>query len=584
MEPGLSSSPHSPLYTSLLVAGPRIRPLTQIHARIVISTLHRNRSLLTKLLTLIISAGYPLYANRLLPSVPNPDAFLFDSIIRASSRSTLPLHSLHFYLLMLSSSLRPSNYTFTSLLKTCADLSASDLGRILHSHVLAAGFGLDRFVQTSLVVLYSKAGNLIIARKVFNRMPDKSVVVWNALISGYEQNGRAGEAIELFYLMRKKGIEPDDATLAILLSACSQVGDLALGKWLHEHYIQGKNLRLGLVLGSSLLNMYARCGQVAKAREIFDGLEEQNAVSWTAMIAGYGMHGFAEQAMELFERMQLYGPPPNLVTFVAVLSACAHGGMVQQGREAFDSMKFDYNFIPRAEHHVCMVDLYGRAGLLDEAMKFIRDQITGEPEAAVWTALLGACKMHKNFNRAAEIATKLLALEPENPSHHVLLSNIHALAGKMEKVEEIRDFMISRGWRKKTGYSLIEINNVPYMFRMGDTSNLKTVEIYRYLEELICRIREVGYEPMTDSVLHELEEEEREVALRFHSEKLAVAFGLLSTGAGSLIKVVKNLRICGDCHLAIKFISGVTGREIVVRDKHRFHHFRYGLCSCQDYW
>ncbi|KAI0516242.1 hypothetical protein KFK09_008914 [Dendrobium nobile] len=585
MEPDLSSSsPHSPLYTSLLAAGHRIRPLTQIHARIIISTLQPNRSLLTKLLTLIISSGFPLYARRLLPSVPSPDTFLFDSLIRASSRSTLPLHSLHFYLLMLSSSLRPSNYTFTSLLKACADLSAFNLGRILHLHVLAAGFDLDRFVQTSLVVFYAKVGNLVVARKVFDRMPERSVVVWNAMISGYEQNGRAGAAIKLFYLMQEEGMEPDEATLAILLSACSQVGEFGLGKWVHEHYINGKNLRLGVILGSSLVNMYARCGHVEKAREVFEGLEEHNVVSWTAMIAGYGMHGFAEQAMELFKRMKLYGPSPNLITFVAVLSACAHGGMVEQGREAFESMKFDYGLIPRAEHHVCMVDLYGRAGFLAEALQFIRDQITGEPGAAVWTALLGACKLHKDFDRAAQIATKLLALEPENPSHYVLLSNIHALAGKMDTVEEIREVMISRGWRKQTGYSLIEINNVSYIFRMGDKSNPQTVEIYQYLEELICRIREAGYVPITDSVLHELEEEEREVAIRFHSEKLAVAFGLLRTGEGTLIRIVKNLRICGDCHLAIKFISGVTGREIIVRDKHRFHHFRDGLCSCQDYW
>lgn len=450
--------------------------------------------------------------------------------------------------------------------------------------MLATGFDPDRFVQTSLVVFYAKGGKSVVARKVFDRMPEKSVVAWNAMISGYEQNGRAAAAIELFHLMREEGMEPDEATLAILLSACSQVGDLGLGKWVHEHYIEGNNLNLGVVLGSSLVNMYARCGHVGKAREVFEGLPEQNVVSWTAMIAGYGMHGFGEQAMELFKRMQLDGPLPNPVTFVAVLSACAHGGMVERGKEAFESMKCDYGLIPRAEHHVCMVDLYGRAGLLDEAMQFIKDQITGEPGAAVWTAFLGACKMHKDFDRAAGIATKLLALEPENPSHYVLLSNIHALAGKMNKVEEIRDVMISRGWRKHIGYSLIEINHVSYLFRMGDTSNPKMVEIYRYLEELICRIREAGYEPMTDSVLHELEEEEREVALRVHSEKLAVAFGLLSTSKGTLIRIVKNLRICGDCHLAIKFIARETSREIIVRDKHRFHHFKDGLCSCHDYW
>ncbi|KAK8933797.1 Pentatricopeptide repeat-containing protein [Platanthera zijinensis] len=576
--------PHSPEYSSLLRAGPRIRPLTQIHARLVVSGNHPGRSLLTKFLTLAVSSGHPLYARRLLPSVPNPDAFLFVSLIRASSRSPLPFHSIHFYRLMLSFSIPPSNFSFTSVLKSCADISASQLGRIIHTHVITSGFDADRFVQSALVVFYSKNGSLDVARKVFDRMPDRSVVSWNSMISGYEQNGLAGSAITVFNLMTKEEMEPDSATLAIVVSACSQLGDMDLGKWVHENYIKGKIFPLGVVLGSSLVNMYARCGHVRRAREVFDGLEDRNVVAWTAMIAGYGMHGFAEEAMELFQRMQIYGPSPNDITFVAVLSACAHAGMIDGGREAFESMKRDYGFVPRTEHHVCMVDLYGRAGLLQEAIQFIADQIPGEPGAAVWTALLGACKMHKDFDRAAEFSCKLLALEPENPSHYVLLSNIYALAGKMDQVEKIRDAMISRGWRKQAGYSLIEIDHVSFLFRMGDTSHPQTAEIYRYLEELVCRIREAGYEPETDSVLHELEEEEREVAVRFHSEKLALAFGLMSTGGGTSIRIVKNLRMCGDCHLAFKFVSGVTGRELIVRDKLRFHRFEGGVCSCQDYW
>ncbi|PKA48848.1 Pentatricopeptide repeat-containing protein [Apostasia shenzhenica] len=485
---------------------------------------------------------------------------------------------------MLAASLPPSNYTFTSVLKAAADLSAAALGKVLHAHVLAGGFNSDRFVQTALVVLYSKTGALSVARKLFDGMPDRSVVAWNAMMSGYEQNGRAESAIQLFHLMEEKGFEPDSATLAILLSACSQVGALHLGRWVHENLIVGKGIDIGIILGTSIVNMYARCGHVRRARKVFDGLREQNVVAYTAMIAGYGMHGFGEEAMELFDRMRRKGPCPNAVTFVAVFSACAHAGLVDHGREAFVSMKRDYGLVPRTEHHVAMVDLYGRAGMLDEAIRFVRHEITLEPGAAVWTALLGACKMHRNFDLAAEIAGKLLAAEPHNPSHHVLISNIHAMAGRMDDVEKIRGVMISRGWRKQTGYSLIDIDQKSYLFRMGDRTHEQTVEIYRFLEELISMIKEVGYEPEIDSVLHELEEEEREAALRFHSEKLALAFGLMKTRGDTLIRIVKNLRMCGDCHAAFKFVSQVTGREMIVRDKHRFHHFRVGICSCQDYW
>ncbi|ONK68998.1 uncharacterized protein A4U43_C05F18210 [Asparagus officinalis] len=302
------------------------------------------------------------------------------------------------------------------------------------------------------------------------------------------------------------------------------------------------------------------------------------------LIAGYGMHGYGESAVKLFLSMRHSGPSPNDVTFVAVLSACAHAGMVNEGREVFECMKRDYGLVPRTEHFVCMVDMYGRAGMLEEAMQFIRDYISGEPGPVVWTAMVGACKMHKDFDLGVEVAERLLAVEPENPGHYVLLSNIYALKGKMDKVEKIRNVMIHRRLKKQTGYSSIEIDHVVHVFRMGDTLHPKSAEVYKLLEELVHKIKEAGYVPETDSVLHELEDEEREVALRFHSEKLAVAFGIMNTKDGTLIRIVKNLRMCSDCHLAIKFISIVTDREIIVRDKHRFHHFKEGNCSCQDYW
>lgn len=330
--------------------------------------------------------------------------------------------------------------------------------------------------------------------------------------------------------------------------------------------------------------MYSRCGCLHKAREAFDGLRKRNVVAWTAMISGYGMHGCGAQAIELFHRMRSSGPPPNDVTFVAILSACAHAGLVTEGCEAYACMSRDYGLQPRVEHHVCMVDMLGRAGFLNQAFQFIKESIHGEPAPAVWTAMLGACKMHKNFNLGVEVAEHLLAIEPDNPGHYVLLSNIYALAGRMDRVEMVRNVMIRKGLKKQTGYSLIEVDHVGHMFRMGDTSHPQTSEIYHYLEDLIRKMRELGYVPETEAVMHELEEEEREFALSFHSEKLAIAFGLMSTGKGTLIRVVKNLRMCSDCHLAIKYISTITDREIIVRDKLRFHHFKDGSCSCQDYW
>ncbi|XP_077210134.1 pentatricopeptide repeat (PPR) superfamily protein [Tasmannia lanceolata] len=579
-----SSTSHSPIYQAIVQAGSHLKPLQRVHAHMVVSGLHHNRPLLTKLLTLACIAGSINYSRLLFFTVPNPDSFLFSSFIKASSKSGFSLDSIFFYHRMRLAQLSLSNFTFTSVIKACADLSALKLGSVVHCHALVSGFDSDCFTQAALVTLYAKSGDLVTARKVFDKMPERTIIAWNAMISGYEQNGLAKEGVELFYKMREAAmIEPDSATLVSVLSACSQLGNLSLGQWVND-YIVDNGLDVNVILGTSLINMYARCGDVQRARKVFDGMLERNVISWTAMISGYGMHGYGTQAINLFQKMRTNGPWPNDVTFVAVLSACGHAGLVSEGIKAFACMEQDYGLVPREEHHVCIVDMLGRAGFLEEALQFITESIHGEPSPAVWTALLGACKMHKDFDLGVEVAEHLLALEPENPSHYVLLSNIYALAGRMDRVEMVRNVMIRKGLKKQTGYSLIELNQITHMFRMGDVLHPQTAEIYRYLEELVWKMREVGYQPETESVMHELEEEEREYALRFHSEKLAIAFGLMNSGSGTLIRIVKNLRMCSDCHLAIKFISVVSCREIIVRDKHRFHHFKEGSCSCQDYW
>ncbi|CAN1189462.1 Pentatricopeptide repeat-containing protein At2g33760 [Linum perenne] len=484
---------------------------------------------------------------------------------------------------MLLCNIPPSNYTFTSVIKSCTSLSSSNNGRIVHGHVLVHGYGIDVYVQSALVAFYCKVGKMSDAAKVFEKMPERGVVAWNSLISGYEQLGLAKEAIELFGKMRNAGIAPDTTTCVVVLAACAQAGELGLGRWVHD-YVCTNGLAMTVVLGTSLVNMYIRCGDVKKAREVFDSMSERNVFSWTAMISGYGVNGYGREALELFRLMKMSGVSPNSVTFVAVLSGCAHAGLVDEGRRLFASMKEEYSLIPGVEHHVSMVDLLGRAGLVREAYKFIQESVPPNPAPAIWTAMLGACKMHKNFDLGAEVAEHLLAVEPENPGHYVMLSNIYASAGRMDRVEAIRDKMIQKSLSKQVGYSVIEIDGKSYLFSMGDKSHPEANNIFQYLDELMWRCAEAGYVPAPESVMHQLEEEEREYALRYHSEKLAIAFGLLKTSPGSVIRIVKNIRMCEDCHLAIKYISIVTKREIVVRDKLRFHHFKDGSCSCMDYW
>ncbi|XP_031491418.1 pentatricopeptide repeat-containing protein At2g33760-like [Nymphaea colorata] len=578
------SRAYSLAHRSLVRAGPHLKHLYQVHAHMVVTGQHRSTTLLTKLLTLSCMAGCTsAYAHQLFVSVPCKDAFLYTTVIRAMAKSNLPEDALHSYSLMLGSGLAPSSFTLTASIKACADLAMLFVGRAVHSHAVTRGFRSDRFVQAALVAMYGKCGDLITARQVFDEMPEKSVIAWNAMIAGYEQNGLAAEAVVIYDNMEQARVEPDPATMVSVLSACSQLGALDLGERLHDLILK-KGIAISLTLGTALIDMYARCGRVHKARAVFDKMQQKNVVAWTAMIAGYGMHGFGLEAVQVFSEMRISETRPNDVTFIAVLSACAHAGLVSHGLDAFKCMQKDYYLKPRAEHQVCMVDMLGRAGHLEEAVQFINTDIQGEVPAAVWTAMLGACKMHNKLELGEEVAEHLLQAEPNNSGHYVLLSNLYAAAGRTDKVEIVRSMMKSRGLKKQPGYSLIEIGNQAHLFCMGDRIHPETMEIHAEMEVLMWKLREVGYIPETDSVLHELEEEEREVAVMFHSEKLAVVYGLMKTSHEKPIRILKNLRMCSDCHTAMKFVSVISEREITIRDKHRFHHFKQGLCSCRDYW
>lgn len=489
------ATPPSPsqIYHALVTAGTRIRPLQQVHACMVVSGLHCIRSLFTKLITLAgasaaSNSGY-YYIRCLLHSAPNPDGFLFNTLIRISSKfhRASSADSIFFYRQMWSEGIQPSSYSFTALLKSCGDHSALRLGRLLHSHAFVNGLDENRYVQTALVAFYSKCGDLVIARMVFDRMRERGIVAWNSIISGYQQNGFADEAVDLFFQMNEDAAtEADSATLVSLVSACSQLGRSDFGEWVRD-YMSQKGIELNAILGTSLINMYSRCSDVRKAREVFNELKERNVVSWTAMISGYGMHGHGDEALALFLEMisDRVSICPNDVTFVAILSACGHAGLVDQGRKVFASMKRDHQVIPKMEHHVCMVDMLGRAGLLDEAIDFIRKHIpTGSAGPEVWTAMVGACKLHKNFKLGVEAAERLVCTEPDNPGHYVLLSNLYALAGMTAEVETVRNKMVRRRLRKQVGYSMIEIDQVGHVFRMGDRSHSQAPEIYRCLEEL----------------------------------------------------------------------------------------------------
>ncbi|CAI0449085.1 unnamed protein product [Linum tenue] len=457
------------------------------------------------------------------------------------------------------------------------------MGRRVQCQILRRGFDSDVFVQNGLVTFYAKCecGLVTVARLFFDLVETPNLVLWNAMISGYSKNGLAQEAIELFRRMVKKNVILDSISVTSTISACGQVGSIDLAKWMDE-YIASSEFKDAVVVNTALIDMYAKCGSINLSRDVFNRTKDKDVVMWSAMIAAYAVHGEGQEAIDLFKAMRKAGVPPNDVTFVSLLSACKHSGLVEDGWKLFHCMS-EYSIQPRHQHYACVVDLLGRAGYLDRAYEFIRN-MPMEPGLSIWGALLTACKIHQHVPLGELAAERLFSLDPYSTGHHVQLSNIYASARMWDRVSKLRVLMKEKGLSKDLGYSSIEINGKLQVFQVGDKSHPRFKEIFEELESLERRLKEAGFSIDAESVLHDLDHEETEETLCNHSERIAIAYGLISTPPGTTLRIIKNLRACVNCHAAIKLISKVENREIVVRDANRFHHFKDGNCSCGDYW
>lgn len=460
--------------------------------------------------------------------------------------------------------------------------SGYGIGEMIHCVSVRNGFESLVFIQNSLVRMYAACGLVESAHKVFDLMPYRDRVAWNSVINGFSLNGKPNEALTLFEEMGEDGVEPDGYTMVSLLSACAELGALALGKRVHVYVVKVGMIE-NLHVINSLLDLYAKCGNIKEARKVFDEIVDKNVVSWTSLIVGLAVNGYGIEALELFKEMERKGLVPSEITLVGVLYACSHCGIVDEGFDYFRRMKEEYGIIPRIEHYGCMVDLLGRAGLVKEAYEYIQ-KMPLKPNAVIWRTLLGACTVHGHLALGEYARDKLLQLEPGYSGDYVLLSNLYALEQRWSDVQKVRTNMLDKGVKKFPGYSIVEVGNRVHEFVMGDRSHPQSEEIYAMLTEITKRLRLKGYVPQTGNVLVDIEEEEKENALSYHSEKIAIAFMLLKTAPGTPIRIVKNLRVCSDCHVAIKLISEVFEREIIVRDRSRFHHFKDGVCSCGDYW
>ncbi|CAN1285231.1 Pentatricopeptide repeat-containing protein At4g13650 [Linum perenne] len=554
----------------------------QLHALILKQGFSLETYVCNALVTLYSRLGNFISAEQVFSQLQQKDGVSYNSLISGLAQQGFSDRALELFERMQLEGLDPDCVTVASILSACASTGALVMGKQLHSYALKAGITADLSICNALVSLYARCGKTREAYLVFDNMNIKDNISWNGLISGFAQSGHLEEALKVFSQMNKAEVEPSVFTFTSAVSAAGNLAEIKQGK-----HIQAMIFKRGfdseIEISNALITMYAKCGSISDAKRKFLEMPEKSDISWNAMITAYSQHGDGLEAVDHFENMKQTGALPNHVTFVGVLTACSHVGLVNEGLCYFESMSKEYGLVPKPEHYACVVDLLSRAGLLSRAKKFV-EEMPIKPDAMVWRTLLSACVVHKDVELGEVAAQHLLDLEPEDSATYVLLSNMYAVSRKWNYRDRTRQMMKNRRVKKEPGRSWIEVKNKSHAFFVGDRLHPLADKIYEYLDKLNNRAAEIGYVQDHNSLLNETELEQKDPTQYVHSEKLAITFALLSLPDGFPIRVMKNLRVCNDCHNWIKFVSRISNREIVVRDAYRFHHFEEGTCSCKDFW
>lgn len=465
-------------------------------------------------------AGDTHLARQVFDESPERDVVSWTSMIHGYVQQRFPDQALNLFDSMRWSGIAPNEVTTIAVLSACSQKGDLSRGEYIHEYIeknalknCSSSLNLinalvdmyvkcgclstaraifdkmeekDVFSWTSMINGYAKHGDLEIAKDLFDRMPYRNVISWNAMIAGYSQNNLPKEALDLFHDMVAAGLVPIESTLVCVLSACAQSGILDLGRWVHHHYVNQNRVPLSVSLANAIMDMYAKCGCIDAAAEIFNLLPERqrDLVSWNTMIVAYAAHGHAKLAVTLFEHMtRSVGIKPDDITLVGVLSACSHGGLANKGWEFFRSMDRDFGLNPKVEHYACMIDMLGRLGLLEEAYELLRS-MPMEADKAAWGALLNACKMHGNLELGKFAANKLQDMDPKDGGIYVLLAALFAKQRRWDDVRTVRSVMRGRGIKKTPGCSLIEVEGESHEFLVADESHPMSEEIYRVLKEL----------------------------------------------------------------------------------------------------
>ncbi|KAK2978202.1 hypothetical protein RJ640_030375 [Escallonia rubra] len=558
-----------------------IRGVKRVFGYMIDSGFELDQYMRNRVLLMHVKCGMMIDARMLFDEMPERNVVSWNTIIGGIVDSGDYLDAFRMFLQMWQEFSDVGSRTFSTMIRASAGLELISPGRQLHCCAIKMGVGLDIFVSCALIDMYSKCGNIEDAQCVFDVMPKKTTVGWNSIIAGYALHGYSEEALSMYYEMQDSGVKMDHFTFSMIIRVCTRLASLEHAKQAHAGLVR-HGFGLDIVANTALVDFYSKWGRIEDARNVFEKMPKKNVISWNALIAGYGNHGRGTEAVELFERMVSEGMAPNHVTFLAVLSACSYSGLLDSGKEIYRSMR-DHKVKPRAMHYTCMIDLYGREGMLDEAFNCIKDA-PFEPTVNMWAALLTACRVHKNFVLGKFAAEKIYGMGPEKLSNYVVLLNIYNSAGKREEAAAVLQSLKRKGLRMLPACTWIDIKKQQHAFLSGDKCHAQTKAIYEKLDELMLKLSDLGYFPQRrKSLLPDVDEQEERM-LSYHSEKLAISFGLINTSHSTALHLVQSHRVCNDCHDVIKLIAMVTEREIVIRDASRFHRFKDGKCTCGDYW
>ncbi|PAN26434.1 hypothetical protein PAHAL_5G012200 [Panicum hallii] len=558
-----------------------------IHGCVVKAGLDTDVFLASAMVNMYAKKGTLSNAVALFKLVQDPNVIVFNAMIAGFCRDEAGVgkevtrEAMNLYSELLSRGMQPTEFTFSCVLRACNLAGEFEFGKQIHGQLIKHSLQGDDYIGSALIDLYSNSGCMEDGYRCLRSPYRQDIVTWTSMISGFVQNELFEKALRLFQEFLCYGLKPDLFTISSVMNACASLAVARTGEQI-QCLATKSGFNRFTVMGNSCIHMYARSGDVDAATLRFQEMESRDVVSWSALISSHAQHGCARDALHVFNEMMDAKVIPNEITFLGVLTACSHGGLVDEGLRYYDIMNKEYGLAPTIKHCTCVVDLLGRAGRLGDAEAFIRDSVFHD-DPVVWRSLLASCRIHGDIERAQLVAYRIMELEPTSSSSYVILYNMYLDAGELSLASKTRDLMKARGVKKEPGLSWIELKSGVHSFVAGDKSHPESDAIYTKLSEMLSKIEKLASTGNASTESNDISSREQNL-VGCHSEKLAVAFGMIHLPQSAPIRVMKNLRVCRDCHSTMKLISGSENREIILRDAIRFHHFRGGACSCGDYW